>query len=314
MFFVQNKNTNPYFNLALEEYLLKECQGEYFLLWQNEPCVVVGKNQNTLAEINYKYVKENDVKLTRRISGGGAVFHDLGNLNFTFIQDGVNNLFLDYRKSITPIVESLQIIGLNVDLTDRNDLQIEGKKISGNAQYKYKNRALHHGTLLFDSALEDIGISLNPEQSKFQGKRVKSIKSEVTNIKNHLQEPLSLQEFQKLILDTVASKYETFSTYEPTSDDIIKINKLAQEKYFSWEWIYGASPEYLMEVQIGLTLLKLKVKSGIIQNTIIESDIQELGESLIGVMLEENSVRGVLREFETKYPNFNLAEFIDDIF
>lgn len=301
MFFVQNKNTNPYFNLALEEYLLKECQGEYFLLWQNEPCVVVGKNQNTLAEINQEFVKKNNIKVTRRISGGGAVFQDFGNLNFTFIQDGVNNLFLDYRKSIIPIIEVLQALGLKVDLTDRNDLQINGKKISGNAQYKYKNRALHHGTLLFDSALGDIGAALTPEQSKFQGRSVKSIKSEISNIKNHLSEPLTLEGFQKLIIEEVASKHEIFGAYTPTCDEIKKINKLAQEKYLTWEWIYGASPEYWVEGQIGSTPLKLKVKNGIIQEVEIQSDIKEIEEVLIGVKYEETSVSEILCGFEKRY-------------
>ncbi|HPT41983.1 MAG TPA: lipoate--protein ligase family protein, partial [Candidatus Gastranaerophilaceae bacterium] len=151
MFFIQNENTNPYFNLALEEYLLKEFDQDCFMLWQNEPCVVVGKNQNVLNEINEDFIRKNNIKVARRISGGGAVYHDLGNLNFTFIINDTRNDLRNYRKFTTPIIEVLAKLGIKAELSERNDLTIEGLKFSGNAQYKNKNRLLHHGTILFSS-------------------------------------------------------------------------------------------------------------------------------------------------------------------
>lgn len=151
MIYLLNTSTQPYFNLALEEYILKQFQEECFMLWQNSPCIVAGKNQNTLSEINLDFIKEHNLPVVRRLSGGGTVFHDLGNLNFTFIVNDQGNSFINFKKFTLPIVEVLQKLSVNAVLSGRNDLTIEGKKFSGNAQYKSKHRLLHHGTLLFSS-------------------------------------------------------------------------------------------------------------------------------------------------------------------
>ena len=152
MLLINNTNINPYFNLAMEEYFLKNAKEDIFLLWQNENAIIVGKNQNTLSEINYDYVKNNNIKVVRRQSGGGAVFHDLGNINFTFISYN-DNSFSDFKKFTMPIVAALKELNINAEFSGRNDLLIDNQKFSGNAQYNYKNNVMHHGTLLFSSKI-----------------------------------------------------------------------------------------------------------------------------------------------------------------
>ncbi|HRC66441.1 MAG TPA: lipoate--protein ligase family protein, partial [Bacteroidales bacterium] len=148
MFCINNQNTNPYFNLASEEYLLKNYEEDVFMLWRNEPSIIIGKHQNALAEINIEYVKENHIKVVRRITGGGAVFHDLGNLNFTFISNSPNSKpVMNFKKYTQPIVDVLVNLGVDARFEGRNDIVIDGKKISGNAECVYKNRFLHHGTI-----------------------------------------------------------------------------------------------------------------------------------------------------------------------
>ena len=159
MLLIYNERTNPYFNLAMEEYFLKNTNEDLFLLWRNESAIVVGKNQNTLSEINYEYIKEHDIKVVRRQSGGGAVFHDLGNLCFTFIACN-NNSFSDFKRFTMPIVEALKGLGINAEFSGRNDLLIDGQKFSGNAQYNYQNKVMHHGTLLFSSEINDVSAAL----------------------------------------------------------------------------------------------------------------------------------------------------------
>lgn len=239
MLFIKNENTNPYFNLALEEYLLKEFNEDCFMLWQNEPCIVIGKNQHILNEINQKYVKETNIKVARRLSGGGTVYHDLGNLNFTFIVNDTKNNFLNYRKFTMPIIEVLSKLGIKAELSVRNDLTIEGLKFSGNAQFKHKNRLLHHGTILFSSSLNDIKTALEINITNTNRRWVKSVPSTVTNVQEHLSKPLSLEELKILIQTHIASKEENSRMYNLTFLDIERVNKLVQEKYSTINWNYG---------------------------------------------------------------------------
>ena len=195
MRYIYNDSTEPYFNLALEEYFLKQTDEEYFILWRNEPCIVVGKNQNTLSEIHLEFVKERNIKVVRRLTGGGAVFHDLGNINFTFIVNDESS-FNDFKGFVAPIIGTLKTLGIDAEFSGRNDMLIEGKKFSGNAQCKHKSRVMHHGTLLFSSNMNDLSGALKPKDIKFSDKSVKSVASRVTNISEHLENKLSVLEFK----------------------------------------------------------------------------------------------------------------------
>lgn len=230
MLFIQNDNTNPYFNLALEEYLLKEFDEDCFMLWQNEPCVVIGRNQNPLAEINQEFIKKNNIKVAKRLSGGGAVYHDLGNLNFTFIINDKQNDLRNYRKFTAPIIEVLSELGVKAELSERNDLLINGLKFSGNAQYKHKNRLLHHGTILFSSNLNNVRTALKADNS-IKERWVKSVPSPITNVQEYLKCDLNIDNLKMIIQKNIKITQENFSNYTLTVTDIEKINKFVKEKY-----------------------------------------------------------------------------------
>jgi lipoate-protein ligase A len=237
MLFIQNDNTNPYFNLALEEYLIKEFNEDCFMLWQNEPCVVIGRNQNPLAEINLDFVEKNNIKVAKRLSGGGAVYHDLGNLNFTFIINDTENSLRNYKKFLTPIIEALATLGIKAEISERNDLLIDGLKFSGNAQYKHKNRLLHHGTILFSSNLNNVRMALTPETS-IKGRWVKSTPSPIANLQEHIKKHLDINELKASIKNQIKLIPRFFNNYELTITDIKKTTKFVNEKYATDKWIY----------------------------------------------------------------------------
>jgi lipoate-protein ligase A len=323
MLCIQNSNTNPYFNLAAEEYVLRNFNENCFMLWQNAPSIIVGKHQNTLAEINFEYVKENNIDVVRRLSGGGAVFHDLGNLNFTFIQnvEGDHNL-VDFKKYTKPIIEVLTQLGVNAKFEGRNDIMIDGKKVSGNAEHIFKKRVLHHGTLLFSSKMTDLSQALKVNPLKYQDKGVKSVRSRVTNISEHLPKQMSVLEFQDAILEYVIKSNENTSIYEYTKQDIFQINKLVNEKYSTWEWNYGYSPKYnfekLIKTKGGTIEIQMNIEKGIIHDIKIfgdffnEHDISEIEDSLKGKNHQESIIRNVLQNltFEKYFYNITIDEFI----
>lgn len=304
MLYIYNKNTNPYFNLAAEEYVLKEFQEECFMLWRNEPSIIVGKNQNTLAEINLDYVRQHKIPVVRRLSGGGAVFHDLGNLNFTFIVNEDVSSFSDFRRFTQPIIDVLRKLSINAEFSGRNDITIDGKKISGNAQYYYKNRILHHGTLLFSSSITDLSVALKVRPVKFEDKGVKSVSKRVTNISEHLKEPITIEQFIDLIMNHIREQTRGSEMYEFTQEDIEKIEKLVREKYSTWEWNFGTSPDYKFKNEKkfagGTVEVNLNVEKGIIKDIKIygdffgKYDVSEVENLLKGVKHSEEEIRKVL--------------------
>ena len=304
MLLIYNEITNPYFNLAMEEYFLKNTNEDLFLLWRNESAIVVGKNQNTLSEINYEYVKEHDIKVVRRQSGGGAVFHDLGNLCFTFIACNNNNSFSDFKRFTMPIVEALKGLGINAEFSGRNDLLIDGQKFSGNAQYNYQNKVMHHGTLLFSSEINDVSAALKVKPIKFEGKSVKSVKSRVTNISEHLKVPMDILEFKDLIIDYFY-KTNTDNKYYTLSElDINNINKLVEEKYNTWDWNFGHSPKYSLYNELrypgGNVEFNLNVEGVIIKDIKFfgdffgKCDISHIENLLLNTKHEEESLKTIL--------------------
>ena len=232
------------FNLAAEEYLFKNSNDNIFYLYRNNPSIIVGRKQNTLAEINFDYIKEKSIPVIRRMSGGGAVFHDLGNLNFCFIVRNVASIENDFSKYTQPIIDVLQSLGVDAKLEGRNDLTIEGKKFSGNAKYLSDKTLLQHGTLLFTSKLTDLTKALNADPSKFNDKAVKSVQSRVTNISDHLPVKISLEDFTQKLINHITTIYSDAIFYEFNNEDVIKINKLVNDKYGKWDWNFGKSPEY----------------------------------------------------------------------
>lgn len=307
MLLIYNDNTNPYFNLAMEEYLLKNNTEDLFILWRNKPSVIVGKNQNTLSEINLEYVKENSIPVVRRQSGGGAVFHDLGNINFTFITNN-NNSFSDFKKFTQPIIDLLKTMGLDATFSGRNDLLIDGKKFSGNAQYNYRNKVMHHGTLLFSSQITDLSNALKVKSIKFEGKGIKSVKSRVTNISEHLDTKMSVLEFKDLIMNYMASIDSDNKLYTLSKEDIDGIEKLVEKKYNTWEWNFGNSPKYSFSNELkypgGNIEFNLEINKGVISKIKFfgdffgKEDIENLEILLSGVKHKEESLREILSNID----------------
>ena len=307
MLLIYNDNTNPYFNLAMEEYLLRSSTEDLFILYRNKPSVIVGRNQNTLSEVNLDYVDENSIPVVRRQSGGGAVFHDLGNINFTFISCN-NNSFSDFKRFTQPIIDLLKTMGLDAEFSGRNDLLLDGKKFSGNAQYHYKNKVMHHGTLLFSSQISDLSNTLKVKSLKFKGKGVNSVKSRITNISEHLNVKMDILEFKDLIMNYMSSINPHNKLYSLSKDDIEQIEKLVDDKYRTWEWNFGNYPKYSFTNELkypgGNIELNLEINRGIISKIKIfgdffsNEDIETLEILLRGTKHNEDDLREVLSHID----------------
>ena len=241
--FIDVSSTDPAFNLALEQYVFDSLPRDrnYFLLWQNDNAVIVGRHQNTLAEVNEPYIRENGIRVVRRLSGGGAVYHDMGNLNFTYIQDSASGIQLDLAMFCRPLAEAISALGASAEVNGRNDITIDGRKFSGNAQYVKEGRVMHHGTIMFDSDLSIAGLALTPDPEKVAAKGVKSVRSRMTTVREHLPGDISLAEFKKLLLEKLFAG-QPMEQYTLTQQDIASIEKLRDERYGTWDWNYGGSP------------------------------------------------------------------------
>jgi len=279
-FCINQTSTDPYFNLAAEEYFLKSFQEDFFMLWRSRPSVVVGKHQNALAEINHEFVQSHQIPVARRLSGGGTVFHDPGNVNFTFIRNVEKISEVNFKIFTVPVIEALKKLGVQAYTTGRNDLLIEGKKISGNAEHIHKNRVMHHGTLLFSSQLEALKGALKVDLSKFEDKAVQSNRSEVTNIANYLSSPISVEEFTDFLFEEIRQNTPESMFYQPTPSDLEAIQKLSTEKYQTREWIYGYSPRYRftnkLETEKGEILISLLVEKGLLVEVSVSGAISDI--------------------------------------
>ncbi|MGA3012816.1 MAG: lipoate--protein ligase [Bacteroidales bacterium] len=326
MLIIRRHSTDPYFNLATEEYVLKEIKDDSFMLWRNAPSIIVGKHQNTLSEINLDYVKENNIRVVRRLSGGGAVFHDLGNLNFTFTMKGESNL-IDFRKYTEPILEVLIKLGIDARFEGRNDLTIEGKKFSGNAMHIWKNKVLSHGTLLFSSDMPDLSKALNADPLKFTDKAVKSVRSRVTNISEHLKAPMDVMEFSALIEKHIMEKYPDAILYDLSEEDHEHIREMVRTKYGTWAWNFGYSPKYnfrkvLRTRNSGTLEFIIDVVDGIIREIRIFGDYFNLCETeviedaLKNVPHSEEKIREALKPYNINdyFNNLAIEEFIEGMF
>lgn len=306
MKFIENNSIDPHYNLAFEEYIFKNLDEDFVLLWRNGPSIIVGKNQNTIEEINMDYVKENNISVVRRVTGGGAVYHDLGNLNFSFITKSHSNL-IDFKTYNTPIIKALEKLGVNCELSGRNDIVIDGKKFSGIAQSLIKGRVLNHGTLLFDSKLDTLSKALNVKRDKIESKGVKSVSSRVTNIKPYVKDDIDVLEFKQVLLKYIFEYFnQPVEIYELSDKDKKNIQKMVDEQYGTWEWNYGSSPEFNYKgynrFEGGGVEVRLHVVNGTIENCKIygdffgKGDVKELEKILQGVKYDIDEINKVLQD------------------
>ena len=237
------ETTDVRVNLATEEYLLKHTDDEFFMLWRNEKSVIIGKNQNAYAEIDREFAEEKGISVVRIMTGGGAVFHDLGNVNFTYILRGEER-FSDYSFFSDTIIKYLKSLGITATLSGRNDLLIMGKKFSGNAECIYKDRVLHHGTVMLGADVSQMTGVLNPDPLKVQSKGIKSVKSRVTNINDHLKNPVSPEDFIKGLCESVLNTHKNAEMYTLSQSDMQKIREIQREKYDRWEYNFGFKQDF----------------------------------------------------------------------
>ncbi|MYL32332.1 lipoate--protein ligase [Pontibacillus yanchengensis] len=319
MLFVDNEGiTDPRINLAIEEYVLKNLDidnnNTYLLFYINEPSIIIGKNQNTIEEINTDYVEEHGIHVVRRLSGGGAVYHDLGNLNFSFLTKDDGNSFHDFAKFTKPVTDALQKVGVKAELSGRNDVQLEdGRKISGNAQFSTKGRMFSHGTLMFDSEIENVVSALRVKSEKIRSKGIKSIRSRVANISDEVDESMSMQAFKDMLLRYIfdVQSIEEVPQYKLTEEDWKKIYELSEERYQKWEWNYGKSPaaniQHSHRFDGGTVDVRLDVKKGNIENAKIYGDffgvgdVSEIENRLIGTRYDRSSIDEAIQDLDISH-------------
>lgn len=246
MRYIINNSNDPAYNIALEAYAFLELTDidEIFLLWINSPTIVIGKHQNTIEEINKEYIEENKINVVRRLSGGGAVYHDLNNLNYTIISAKTEGQAFDFKTFSSPVIDTLKNLGVNAEFTGRNDLVIDGKKFCGNAQAYAKGRMMHHGCLLFDVDLSVLAKSLKVSSDKIESKGVKSVRSRVTNILSELPEKITVHEFKDLLMKHMLEKNPDMTEYVLSEEELAKIKELRDTQFATWDWTYGKAPEY----------------------------------------------------------------------
>ena len=326
MIYIINDSQDPYYNLASEEYVMNSFNEDekYLMLWQNRPSIIIGKHQNTIEEINREFVQANNIAIVRRLSGGGAVYHDLGNLNFTYIVKVPNtSLEFDFKKFTEPVVAALNQMEIPAEFNSRNDLSIEGKKISGNAQYIRKGKCLHHGTLLFNTNLDQLVMALRVSSDKIESKGIKSIRSRVTNIYPYLKKPYTIVDFKNLLLDQFRLKNGKIESIYFNDNDRKQIEKLVRTKYQTWEWNYGESPFFTIKktqrFDFGKVEAWLDVNEGIIKKCKFYGDFfgrddkEDIEEKLIGCRYERNEITLRMNDIgiENYFYGLNKDQFIN---
>ncbi len=327
MLYLEPNSHDPAFNTAFEEFAFRKIadRDDVFILWINRPCIVVGKNQNTVEEINQKYCEQNDIKIVRRISGGGAVYHDLNNLNYTIISNEDSGGEFDFNSMSMPVIETLAEMGVKAEFTGRNDLVIDDKKFCGNAQHIKKNRVMHHGCILFDVDLAVLSSALQVSADKIESKGKKSVRSRVTNIKEHLKDKTLTVEDFKALLKSYMNKHYDMMDYQLTDLELEEVKKIKKSRNDSWDWVYGENPEFTIKrsrrLVSGKVEVKILVRQGIIENIKFYGDffgvrdVDELSEKLKDVKYDSKSVTSVLEksDISSYFMGISLSDLADVI-
>ena len=308
------ESTDPFFNLSVEELLLKNSKEEYFILGINHPSIIIGKHQSAHREVNTKFITENNIPVIRRISGGGSVFHDKGNLNFTFIRQCEPGKQVDFVKYTRPVIDFLLSLGVDARFEGKNDLKVNGLKISGNAEHVHRNRVLHHGTLLFSTSLEMLRNSLRKDQSGYISRAVKSNPSSVTNLKESLPMFKDIFEFRSGMMTYFLQNFREGETYKLHRQISEEAEALADSKYKTWEWNWAYGPEYKFinkfEDESRQIFCRLYVKDGIIRECLLEgnSELAAATKKLIGC---RHMVSDMLKVFESENIFFNVKQIFN---
>lgn len=325
MLYVNTGNSHdPSINLAAEEYVIRHIapEEEILLFYINGPSIIIGRNQNTIQEINTDYVEANNIKVVRRLSGGGAVYHDEGNLNFSFIAPHSKDNFHNFKKFTEPVIKVLNNMGVPAELRGRNDIVVNDQKISGNAQYVAGERMVSHGTLLWQADLGRVGEALRVKAAKIESKGIKSIRSRVANITEFIEgEPMSVEAFREHIIESVFEGKE-IKTYQLTTSDWEAVEKLADERYRNWDWNYGRSPAFDIQRETryagGEIEVYLDVAQGEIKDVKFYGDffgqrgVDELETLLVDTRYAPESLAKALEKINISdyFVNYSLDELI----
>lgn len=320
MKYIETDSCKPAINLAYEDYFLKskDLEEDIFMLWRNEPSIMVGRFQNTMEEVNTSFAEAHQIQVVRRISGGGAVYHDLGNLCFSFILHDVAPEVVDKSKYIRPLVGALAQLGIFAEVTKRNDLIVAGKKFSGTAMSLHKKRLLFHGTLLFDTDLEMLNEVLKNSEAKIVSKGVKSVRSTVTNLKDHLPIEMDILQFKENIKQLLFGDAPVLE-YVPSQEDHKAIQELVKTKYEAWKWNFGGNPNSLIQRSCqfpeGNLEISLELEKGHIKACHIKSDFgmplgtEEIKKRLENIRYISTDVENALSGFD---PESNLGSISKD--
>ena len=312
MIFVDNENIyDPRINLAIEEHLVRNVKidGDILLFYINEPSIIIGRNQNTLEEINYQYVEEHQIHVVRRLSGGGAVYHDHGNLNFSFINANGREFLHNFKKFTAPVIKVLNNMGVPAEMNGRNDIVVEERKISGNAQYAIGTKLVSHGTLLINSDLSKVSEALNVKTEKIESKGIKSVRSRVANISEYIAKPMDILEFRESIKVGILEEANN-GVYILTPSDWDVINQISKERYQQWEWNFGRSPKFNIQktqrFPFGQIDARIEVHKGEIQQVKLFGDflglrdVADVESKLIGVRYDKMHLQEALEIIELK--------------
>lgn len=318
-YYIESRDTDPRRNLALEQFVFDRLSRDhsYFMLWQNDNSIIVGKHQNTRAEINAAFVNAHAISVVRRLSGGGAVYHDLGNLNFTFITDADTGRGIDFAAFCEPVQKALCSLGVPVEIAGRNDMTVDGKKFSGNAQYMKEGRVMHHGTILYDSDLSILSRALNVTDDKIESKGIKSVRSRVANIRPYMQRDMPIGDFWAALKEFMFAAFD-MGEYALRAEEAAAVEELRERVYAQWSWNYGASPPYNLRKTrriegCGKIEILLDVeKEGVIQHIAFYGDFfgngdpSELAALLINHHLEYHELKNRLKDIPLSHYFHNL--------